>query len=55
MSKVSYIGRVTNKLALAELAERVRELVYEYEGQLGVAEVVGILEIVKLEIIKDAD
>lgn len=38
-----------------ELAERVINLVYEYRGILGVATVVGVLNIAATQIIKDAE
>lgn len=31
----------------AELFERIESLIHEYEGELGVAEAIGVLEMVK--------
>jgi hypothetical protein len=38
-----------------DLAERIIDLVYEYRGILGVATVIGVLNIASLQIIKDAE
>ena len=35
----------------AELTQRMNELIHEYDGQLGVAEAIGCLEIVKHDIL----
>ena len=35
---------------LGEMAERIKEVIYEYADRVSVAEVLGILEIVKAEI-----
>ena len=35
---------------LAEMAERIKDVIYEYADRVSVAEVLGILEIVKTEI-----
>lgn len=37
-----------------ELFERIDKLIYEYVGELGVAEVIGILELNKLEVYRSA-
>lgn len=38
----------------SELVERIRDLTHEYDGKVSNAEVVGALELVKAEIVKDA-
>lgn len=40
----------THALA-GELAERMKDIIYEYSGRIPVATAVGVLEIVKLEIV----
>jgi len=37
-----------------ELAERIRDLIYEYRGRMTVAAAVGVLTIVQHELIADA-
>lgn len=37
----------------SELAERIKSLVYEYSGVLPVAAAIGVLEIVKIEIMQE--
>lgn len=38
----------------AELASRVKGLVYEYSGKLNIATVIGTLHIIALEVIEEA-
>jgi len=38
-----------------ELAERLKEVVYQYAGRLSLAATIGTLEIVKREILDDQD
>lgn len=44
----------TERPHAAELFERIKTLVYEYDGEMGTAEAVGVLEMVKLSIYIDA-
>ncbi len=37
----------------AELAERVNNVIHEYDGRMSLAAAIGALEIVKLELFKD--
>ena len=41
------------QVAAGELAERIKEIIYEYSGQIPVAAALGVLEIVKIEIIQN--
>ncbi|CAI1047679.1 hypothetical protein [Serratia entomophila] len=34
-----------------ELASRIREMIIEYNGEIGLAEALGVLELVKIELI----
>ncbi|CAI1018992.1 hypothetical protein [Serratia ficaria] len=34
-----------------ELARRIREMILEYNGEIGLAEAIGVLELVKIELI----
>lgn len=38
-----------------ELAERIKALIYEYEGRLTLAAAVGVLHLVAYEITRDTD
>lgn len=38
-----------------EMAERIKALIYEYEGRVTVAAAIGVLHIVAAEILRDAD
>jgi hypothetical protein len=39
--------------ASGDLAERIKALIYEYSGRIPLAAAVGVLDIVKLEIIEE--
>jgi hypothetical protein len=47
-------SKSTEKPHAGELFERIKSLVYEYDGELGTAEAMGVLEMVKLSIYIDA-
>jgi hypothetical protein len=38
-----------------EMAERIREVIYEYSGRMTLAAAVGVLTIVQHELMEDAD
>jgi hypothetical protein len=38
-----------------ELAQRIEDLIYEYANQISLVSVLGVLEIVKMQIRKDSD
>lgn len=42
-------GRPAHDLT-GEMAERIKDVVYEYSGKMPVASAIGVLEIVKIEI-----
>ncbi len=39
----------------ADMAKRIKELVYEYSGTMPLATAIGVIDIVKLEIIAEAE
>jgi len=49
MTKVIALG--ASRMHLGELAEKIRETIMEYEGRISLAEAVGVLEIVKSDLI----
>ena len=38
----------------AELFDRIKNLVHEYDGEIGLVEAIGAIELVKLSVIEDA-
>lgn len=40
---------------ITELSEQIKVLVYSYAGRISIAEAIGILEVVKLQIIEGAE
>ncbi|MFW0927222.1 hypothetical protein [Providencia sp. VP23HZSY-1] len=41
--------------ANGELSKRILELIHEYDGEISLAEAVGVLEIVKLKLIDEQE
>ena len=41
-----------NRGRLGELAKRIEELIYQYADRVSLAEVVGVLEIVKMNVLE---
>ena len=54
MNNVAHLRDGKHYALEAEIAARVKALVMEYEGRVSVVSVLGILELTKLEIARDA-
>ena len=50
MSDVVYLGKPHHFSVEGEIAKRIHALLMEYEGQISVVSAVGILEVVKHEL-----
>lgn len=47
MDKITKLGAAVKRPQAGELAGRIQDLLAEYDGEMGVAEAVGVLECVK--------
>lgn len=54
MNKVTSIGTEKKFPLSGELIERLGEIIHEYDGELSLCEVLGVLEILKSSLIDDA-
>ena len=52
--RVVSFGGIPAHAAAGEMAERIKELVYEYSERVPLATAIGVLEIVKAEILEEA-
>lgn len=54
MNNVTSIGTEKKFPVNQEIMDRLSSVIHEYDGEVGLCEVIGILELLKLSLIEDA-